>query len=288
MHPAGDPAIASWVAERPTSSLFLTAVTEAELRFGLAIMPAGKRRDGLTAGLERMLGTGFANRVLPFDSGAARAYAGIAAARRRMGPTDLAGGRSDHGDRALPGHGGGNTQHSRFRRHGDRRDRPLGWRVSSFRSNTASATKSGAPLAAALRDAGRHWRGRWRRRSAARPCVICKSLIVPRTRAGAEPGLGSRLRRRVRRQRADRARRPREQLLRATRRKLPGARVSPASARQEIVHIDEAGRALSRPDCRQDRALEAELHAGPRRRGVQRFSSRLHGATAGTAAGAAR
>ena len=75
----------SWVAERPTSSLFLTAVTEAELRFGLAIMPAGKRRDGLTAGLERMLRTGFANRVLPFDSGAARAYAGIAAARRRMG-----------------------------------------------------------------------------------------------------------------------------------------------------------------------------------------------------------
>ena len=32
-----------------------------------------------------MLRTGFANRVLPFDSGAARAYAGIAAARRRMG-----------------------------------------------------------------------------------------------------------------------------------------------------------------------------------------------------------
>ena len=66
------------------TSLFLTAVTEAELSFGLAIMPAGKRRDGLTAGLERMLRTGFANRVLPFDSGAARAHAGIAAARRRM------------------------------------------------------------------------------------------------------------------------------------------------------------------------------------------------------------
>ena len=108
MHPAGDPAIASWVAERPTSSLFLTAVTEAELRFGLAIMPAGKRRDGLTAGLERMLRTGFANRVLPFDSGAAR----VCRDRSRPapdGPTDLAGGRSDHGDRALPRHGGGNT-----------------------------------------------------------------------------------------------------------------------------------------------------------------------------------
>ncbi len=77
--------IASWVAERATSNLFLTAVTEAELRFGLAVMPPGKRRDGLAKGLERMLETGFANRVLPFDSGAARAYAGIAAARRRMG-----------------------------------------------------------------------------------------------------------------------------------------------------------------------------------------------------------
>ena len=85
VRPGGDPAIASWVARRPTSSLFLTAVTEAELRFGLAIMPEGKRQDGLAAGLERMLRTGFANRVLPFDRGAARAYAEIAAARRRMG-----------------------------------------------------------------------------------------------------------------------------------------------------------------------------------------------------------
>ncbi len=85
MHPAGHPAVASWVAERSTSSLFLTAVTEAELRFGLAIMPVGRRRGGLTVGFERMLRTGFANRVLPFDSDAARAYAVIAAARRRMG-----------------------------------------------------------------------------------------------------------------------------------------------------------------------------------------------------------
>ena len=92
MRPAPDPAIASWVAERATSSLFLTAVTEAELRFGLAVMPPGKRRDGLAAGLERMLETGFANRILPFDSAAARAYAGIAAKRRFAGrgvaPTD--------------------------------------------------------------------------------------------------------------------------------------------------------------------------------------------------------
>ena len=85
MRPAPDPVIESWVAERATSSLFLTAVTEAELRFGLAVMPPGKRRNGLAVGLDRMLETGFSNRILPFDSGAARAYAGIAAARRRLG-----------------------------------------------------------------------------------------------------------------------------------------------------------------------------------------------------------
>lgn len=85
MRLASEPAVASWVAGRATGSLFLTATSEAELRFGLAVMPAGRRRDGLAAGLERMLRTGFANRILPFDSAAARAYAEIAAARRAAG-----------------------------------------------------------------------------------------------------------------------------------------------------------------------------------------------------------
>ena len=85
MRLAPDPAVASWVVGRATASLFLTAISEAELRFGLAVMPPGRRRDGLAAGLERMLRPGFANRILPFDSTAARDYAGIAAARRAAG-----------------------------------------------------------------------------------------------------------------------------------------------------------------------------------------------------------
>ena len=85
MRPAPNTAIASWVAERATSTLHLTAVSEAELCYGLTIMPPGRRRDGLAQGLERMLHTGFANRILPFDSAAASAYAEIAAARRVMG-----------------------------------------------------------------------------------------------------------------------------------------------------------------------------------------------------------
>ena len=85
MRPVPEPALKSWIADRATSSMFLTSVCEAELRFGLAVMPSGRRRDGLAASLERMLRAGFASRVLPFDSAAARAYAEIASARRAAG-----------------------------------------------------------------------------------------------------------------------------------------------------------------------------------------------------------
>ncbi len=85
MRPVPDPMIVSWGAEHATSSLFLTVVAEAELCYGLAVMAPGKRRDSLATGLERMLETGFANRVLPFDSSAVHAYAGITSARRRRG-----------------------------------------------------------------------------------------------------------------------------------------------------------------------------------------------------------
>ena len=85
IHPVPQVAVASWFADHATSSLYLTAVNEAELRYGLAIMPQGRRRDGLASALERMLRGGFANRILPFDGDAAAAYAEIAAARRIAG-----------------------------------------------------------------------------------------------------------------------------------------------------------------------------------------------------------
>ena len=85
MRPLPNPAVESWIASRPAASLFFSAVGEAELRFGLAIMPAGRRRDALASEIEAMLRDDFADRILPFDSDAARAYAEIAASRRAMG-----------------------------------------------------------------------------------------------------------------------------------------------------------------------------------------------------------
>ena len=85
MRPELAPAVAAWIAERDAKEMFLTAVSEAELLYGIAIMPAGRRRERLEATMNRWLELGFSERILPFDSAAARAYAGIAADRRLAG-----------------------------------------------------------------------------------------------------------------------------------------------------------------------------------------------------------
>ena len=89
---APDPAVEAWAAGRPLEDLFFSAIGEAELRYGAAILPAGRRRKSLVSDIERMLRDAFEDRILPFDSDAARACADIAAARRSTGrpvaPTD--------------------------------------------------------------------------------------------------------------------------------------------------------------------------------------------------------
>ena len=89
---ACDPAVAAWAAGLPLENLFFSAVGEAELRYGVAILPAGRRRRTLLADIEGMLRDAFEDRVLPFDREAAREYAYIATVRRSAGrpvaPTD--------------------------------------------------------------------------------------------------------------------------------------------------------------------------------------------------------
>ncbi|WP_419857352.1 type II toxin-antitoxin system VapC family toxin [Candidatus Palauibacter irciniicola] len=78
-------AVAVWIAEHDAQDMYLTAVSEAELLYGVAILPAGKRRNALEAAMTRWLNLGFRERILPFDSAAAQAYAEIAAERRHVG-----------------------------------------------------------------------------------------------------------------------------------------------------------------------------------------------------------
>ena len=77
--------VLAWMDDRPARELYVTAVTEAEVRTGIALLPEGRRRRGLAEACERAFGSLFAGRVLPFDGDAVRAYAEIASARRVLG-----------------------------------------------------------------------------------------------------------------------------------------------------------------------------------------------------------
>ena len=81
--PAGQ--VERWLAAQDGTKVYFTTVGEAELRLGVAILPAGKRRAALTTAIEGLLDEDFRDRILPFDRPAARAYATIAAERRAAG-----------------------------------------------------------------------------------------------------------------------------------------------------------------------------------------------------------
>lgn len=85
MRPTPDGAVARWVADQQATTLYTTSITQAEVLHGILLLPAGKRRAALEAAAEAMFEKDFGGRVLPFGGDAARAYAQIAAHRRRSG-----------------------------------------------------------------------------------------------------------------------------------------------------------------------------------------------------------
>lgn len=84
MKPAPDPAVRHWLDEQAAETLYLSSVTIAELMFGIGALPKGNRKDRLTATLDGVL-TMFADRILPFDTKAARRYADLAVKARAAG-----------------------------------------------------------------------------------------------------------------------------------------------------------------------------------------------------------
>lgn len=80
-----DPNVLAWIDAQMVETLYLSAVTVAELRFGLAAMPAGKRRTIYQERLESEVLPAFANRVLPFDLDASQAYANLMVRAKAVG-----------------------------------------------------------------------------------------------------------------------------------------------------------------------------------------------------------
>jgi hypothetical protein len=84
MKPEPHPAVRAWLNDQAAVTLYLSSVTLAELLFGIAALPAGQRKNRLAQTLDGLLGL-FRDRVLPFDTDAARRYAELAVTARSCG-----------------------------------------------------------------------------------------------------------------------------------------------------------------------------------------------------------
>lgn len=84
MRPSPEPVVRAWLNDQAAEALYLSSVTLAELLFGIACMPFGRRKDALGSSLNDFLAL-FGPRVLPFDAEAARSYALLRARARAAG-----------------------------------------------------------------------------------------------------------------------------------------------------------------------------------------------------------
>lgn len=82
---ASDAAVLTWIDSVPPAECSIASITQAELLAGVAFLPPGRRRDNVALAIEAIFADLFRQRVLPFDSAAASAYAEIVATRGRAG-----------------------------------------------------------------------------------------------------------------------------------------------------------------------------------------------------------
>ncbi|MEW5891136.1 MAG: type II toxin-antitoxin system VapC family toxin [Pseudomonadota bacterium] len=84
MRPEPHPAVRNWLNQQPAETLYLSSVTLAELLFGIAALPTGKRKSALERAFDGLMEL-FGDRVLSFDLDAARHYAELAVTARTAG-----------------------------------------------------------------------------------------------------------------------------------------------------------------------------------------------------------
>ena len=85
-----DPVVIAWLDLQAPESIWTTAVTVFEIRFGIELLPSSRRRKALEAAFDAMLHDDLGSRIAAFDSAAAEEAARLAARRQRRGrPVDL-------------------------------------------------------------------------------------------------------------------------------------------------------------------------------------------------------
>ena len=85
LRPDPESRVLDWVNTQAIETLYLSAITVAELRFGAALLPSGRRKAKLRNNLENKLLPLFAGRVLPFDFAVTEAYAEVMSQARMAG-----------------------------------------------------------------------------------------------------------------------------------------------------------------------------------------------------------
>jgi len=80
MRQAPDPSVVAWIDGQPQYRLYVSSVTRAEIELGIALLPEGRRKQGLQAAALRMFAE-FHGRCLAFDEPAASRYAALVSAR---------------------------------------------------------------------------------------------------------------------------------------------------------------------------------------------------------------
>jgi toxin FitB len=89
MRTAPEVSVVAWLDDQAAESVWITSITLFEVRFGLALLPTGRRRQTLEAAFARLLEEDLENRVLDFDCAAATAAASIAAEQKAGRPVDM-------------------------------------------------------------------------------------------------------------------------------------------------------------------------------------------------------
>lgn len=85
MRPDPATSVETWVDQLPPDDVFITAITAAELLFGVERLPDGRRRRALAGRVRALIDEDFEERVLPFDAAAAPHYAIVCTTRERLG-----------------------------------------------------------------------------------------------------------------------------------------------------------------------------------------------------------
>lgn len=85
LRPAPESRVLDWINTQAIETLYLSAISVAELRFGAALLPSGRRKDKLQNRLEDKLLPLFAGRILPLDVAVTKTYAELMSQARMAG-----------------------------------------------------------------------------------------------------------------------------------------------------------------------------------------------------------